>query len=494
MSAFVKFIKSVFKWIFRAALASAVAVAIYWYTHCPLCSVESPTVAKFVINYLHVDVNSQDEKGYTALHKAIRNGKYPTSGVLLDAGADPEIESKYGKNALDYALEKGSSNGKISLVTELFGKGVPIGNRKALVKAVSTHIDNDDVGALVVIAATVGGEWLVNAKYESGSFPLLHAVQEDNENAVKALLLLGAKGNREGPKGRTALMEAARIGKYNMVQDILVLGLGEGRDIASVIDDIDDYQWNALWYAVHKNDIKIVKLLLAFGAEPNHAVPGGKTGSFLYLYDPLQRISDEQIEQYKKAKRGKLSQKQLNILNKKGRPIPLFDVQKKFSLLAWWHDFDMIDTSVDLLTYAESPSKDGGIGISDALRKAGAVRDQIYDELVADQEKISLNKSSEEVLKSTRAKLKQIWGIGEDAAGSAAKMSKHVRSVAEDGFAVYCRFKSGGQDAIPICPETLQEQNAGKNKPKSGNGKKGAGAKPGDKPVKTPPKPKGTKT
>ena len=53
-----------------------------------------------------VDLDFQNRKGQTALHRAAIRGKRFVVPLLLDAGASIELEDKTGKVPLDYARNK----------------------------------------------------------------------------------------------------------------------------------------------------------------------------------------------------------------------------------------------------------------------------------------------------------------------------------------------------------------------------------------------------
>jgi ankyrin repeat protein len=47
-------------------------------------------------------IDAQDDQGHTALHYACRTGRHETVAILLDAGADPSITTKGGKDILEF--------------------------------------------------------------------------------------------------------------------------------------------------------------------------------------------------------------------------------------------------------------------------------------------------------------------------------------------------------------------------------------------------------
>ena len=54
-----------------------------------------------------VNINEQDQYGFTPLHEAAINGHTETVQLLLDSGADRHIKDGYGKKAIDRAIYRG---------------------------------------------------------------------------------------------------------------------------------------------------------------------------------------------------------------------------------------------------------------------------------------------------------------------------------------------------------------------------------------------------
>ena len=53
------------------------------------------------------DVNALQENDYTALHAACRNGYHLIVGMLMPAGANPALETSFGRTAEDLAVREG---------------------------------------------------------------------------------------------------------------------------------------------------------------------------------------------------------------------------------------------------------------------------------------------------------------------------------------------------------------------------------------------------
>ena len=75
---------------------------------CLINSVQSPELVKLLLDTDRVEVNAQDIQRKTALHYAVQENRIDSALLLLAAGADPMILSKYGDDVLQTACLKGS--------------------------------------------------------------------------------------------------------------------------------------------------------------------------------------------------------------------------------------------------------------------------------------------------------------------------------------------------------------------------------------------------
>jgi ankyrin repeat protein len=144
-----------------------------------------------------ININSQDntpEKGYTALHLAIINGKEKNALYLLWQKASYSIPDKKGKTAIDYMVEK-----KQTLLLNY------------LKDIICIEYESDDLAFILRKAAFKGeAETLkillahgVNVDQvgpESGQTALHRAVQNNHEKCVKLLLESGARIDIEDKK------------------------------------------------------------------------------------------------------------------------------------------------------------------------------------------------------------------------------------------------------------------------------------------------------
>jgi ankyrin repeat protein len=104
----------------------------------------------------------------------------------------------------------------------------------------------------------------------NGETALMIAAGAGSLDSVKALVLYGADLNAAEPRGRqTALMWAAAEGHGDVVKALIDTGAG--------VDAVSKAGFNALAFAVKKNDAPAIKALLAAGADPNYKLPSGNT-------------------------------------------------------------------------------------------------------------------------------------------------------------------------------------------------------------------------
>jgi ankyrin repeat protein len=179
-------------------------------------------------------INTKNDVGWTALHIACRNNLFDFVTMLLDHGADPNIQEDSGWTSLIMA----SRYSKLAIVKTLLDHGANM-----------------------------------NSKDEDGMAPLMHATRyvnnESDKETVNILLEYGADPNLQDNLGITALMEAARYSKTESSDEIVRLLLKHGAN-----PDLQENDgWTALMKAsAHSNltsSDETIKILLTGGANPN---------------------------------------------------------------------------------------------------------------------------------------------------------------------------------------------------------------------------------
>ncbi|KAJ0489664.1 putative ankyrin repeat-containing domain-containing protein [Helianthus annuus] len=172
-----------------------------------------------------IDLNEQDENGYSAVMVAVINGHVDAFRLLVFAGADVNLGNKYGDTAislskasvncgdfekviLEYALTKSTPNScNITFYT--------------LHRAASKG-DYDTVEALT------NGENNVNAPDSDGYTPLMLAARGGHGKICKLLISKGAICDIENARHETALMLARENGVGNDAERVLLDHMARG--------------------------------------------------------------------------------------------------------------------------------------------------------------------------------------------------------------------------------------------------------------------------
>jgi len=220
-------------------------------------------------------VNATAVDGTTALYWAAERDETAIVGVLLKAGADARMKSRYGVSPL--ALAAANGNGEI--VGLLLGAGAdPHAGLSEGETALMTAARTGKVGPLKQLLAHGAN---VNARTPGGQTALMWAAARNNADAVRVLVEAGAdltvRTNNPGPArmsifnsapptGFTALLFAVRAGSLEAVKVLLDAG-------ADVNDELSGGE-SALLVATANAHWELAGLLLDRGANPNAARAG----------------------------------------------------------------------------------------------------------------------------------------------------------------------------------------------------------------------------
>ena len=172
------------------------------------------------------DVNATQPDGATALHWAAYADDAETTALLIRGGASVNVRNNYGVSPLALAAK----NGNASVVSLLMKAGAD---------------PNDPIN-------------FVN----SDETPLMHAARAGGVDAVRAMLMAGAKVNaRESWNGQSALHWAAAEGQGAVVEALIEGGAD--------IRQRSNAGSSPFLFAVRKGDMRSVKAFLAAGVDVN---------------------------------------------------------------------------------------------------------------------------------------------------------------------------------------------------------------------------------
>jgi ankyrin repeat protein len=196
-------------------------------------------------------LNTPDDRGWTPLARAAREGKLARLQLLLAAGANAEMTADDGLTPLMVAVQHGNRE----IVTALLEHGAALAHRDsqgetALHHAVRT-LQPEQVRALLAAGANV------DAPTHAGVTPLMMAAQDCGTGIAQILLEGGADPDAEDAEGRTALFYAIRQRR----PDLVTLLLSYGAD--SEYEDPEGY--TPFDRASEANDEESARILSEFG-------------------------------------------------------------------------------------------------------------------------------------------------------------------------------------------------------------------------------------
>jgi ankyrin repeat protein len=226
----------------------------------------------------HVDVNSSEADGTTALHWAARADDVESVKLLLRAGARAGASNRYGSTPLELA----AVNGNAEIIDLLLKAGAD--PNTALPEGETVLMTAARTGAPEALRVLIANGADVNARETwLGQTALMWAAAENHAAAVRLLLENGAdinahstalkfprkvRGQTTLPVGSsTALMFAAREGATDAVAALAGAGAS--------LDETDPDGTTALVLAIINGHFDAAAMLLERGANPNVADSAG---------------------------------------------------------------------------------------------------------------------------------------------------------------------------------------------------------------------------
>ena len=210
----------------------------------------------------HIDVDSAEVDGTTALHWAARLNDLETTELLIRAGASVKVATRYGVTPLSLAC----ANGNAAMIEKLIKAGAdPNTSTPEGETALMTASRTGEADAVAVLLGS-GAKVEVKENWK-GQTALMWASGEGHTLAAKALIEHGAVIQERSKRGFTPLLFAVRNGHMDTVRYLLAAG-------ANVNDAAPDGT-SALAMAVINANYELAGLLLEKGADPNAPDPRG---------------------------------------------------------------------------------------------------------------------------------------------------------------------------------------------------------------------------
>lgn len=202
------------------------------------------------------DVHATDAEGNTPLHHAARSSDPGVAALLRDAGADLNAVNGAGVSPLGSACASG--NWRLArFLLERGARPEPEGGQPALLSAAGGE-DDDAAGVQLLLRHKAR----IGATGPRGRSALHEAAAAGHAGIVHALLDAGADPRAVDPEGRTPLHEAARAGALPVVEALL--------DAGAAADARDREGGSVLHHACQAElpSREVVERLLARGVDP----------------------------------------------------------------------------------------------------------------------------------------------------------------------------------------------------------------------------------
>lgn len=164
-----------------------------------------------------VDLDEQDEKGFSAVMVAAACGHVEAFQLLVYAGADVKLRSKYGETAISLSEANWNSDAFEKVMLEYaLGKGNHCsGGFYALHRAARR-------GDVVSVRMLTSGGYDVNVPDSDGYTPLMLAAKEGYGSVCELLISCGAKIDVENARHETALQLARKNGLGNEAEGVIL--------------------------------------------------------------------------------------------------------------------------------------------------------------------------------------------------------------------------------------------------------------------------------
>lgn len=172
---------------------------------------------KKLIEQPGIDLDEQDQNGFSAVMVAVTGGHVDAFQLLVYAGANVKLQNKYGETAM--SLSEASLNSdafeKVMLDYALAKGNLSSGGIYSLHRA-ARRGDLDTVRAFTI------GEYDVNVSDSDGYTPLMLAAREGHGSICELLISCGAKCDIENARHETALGLARKNGLGNDAELVLL--------------------------------------------------------------------------------------------------------------------------------------------------------------------------------------------------------------------------------------------------------------------------------
>lgn len=206
-----------------------------------------------------IDINYSDESGFSALMHAIKLGNKEAFDILVAAGADITPSEGTDLSLLHIAVDNWEAELLSSILSWRLSDGTPA-------------ID-------------------INWRNTSGDSAFMRAVNDDNEEAITALLAAGADASLCNNLGDSPLHSAVVRGRDHLIPVLMGLKKADGLPVIN-INQRNNRGYTPLALAYAKGNKAAIAALLVAGADATHCAPDGSS----LLHSAVQNASLDFIQ------------------------------------------------------------------------------------------------------------------------------------------------------------------------------------------------------
>ncbi|KAL1699610.1 ankyrin repeat-containing domain protein [Schizophyllum commune] len=217
---------------------------------------------RLLIDRLGADIDSLHPTYIPPIHRAIQEGHYEATRLLIEKGADIASTDKLSRTPLHIAAG-------------LNGIVIPMVGMPVIVQVVGREVETDIQDAMYhgsqlrILQSLLETGIDINVCMDNGLTPLHCAAEAKNPDVIRELINRGADLHARTESGRTPLHLAVRH-QWPLATQLL---LDAGADPNSG----DDENETPLYEAMAGGDVEIVRMLLAAGANVNARTLDGDT-------------------------------------------------------------------------------------------------------------------------------------------------------------------------------------------------------------------------
>ncbi|QRI42761.1 ankyrin repeat protein [Mudlarkpox virus] len=244
---------------------------IYKYLDINLCDI--------FIKY-NANVNIIDKSNRTPLFYAVKKDDYDMVKLLLDNGANVNVQDSVGYSCLHFA---GIHNSSTEIISTLIQYGTEL-NSCDWVGRTPLHVFVIESNFEAVKLLLKAGAY-VNVRDKCRQFPIYYSVVKSDHLISGLLLKYGANPNTLSDSGETLLSIAVTSSNTFLVEQLLLYGA-----------EVDNGGYNIpppIISAINVNNYETVKLLLQNGADTNRHMEDGRTSLHVSVYWNNVNIIDE---------------------------------------------------------------------------------------------------------------------------------------------------------------------------------------------------------